>query len=207
MADPDNLNSQDQKVSTRLPGRNIKKPLAIVGILVAVILVAGLAFAVKKYTSKSKPSPVADKEPVPVLAPQKRTAQPVTEDEKTIAAADKLIAAKNYSNVIKLLEPYEPKVTEASKQYAIRLRLGNAYAAINNPKEAINWYERAQQTAQPGADSLYLYIAQQAEKSGDKPKAIAAYHKVIELLKAHPTPTSSTSIDQYQTKIKALGGV
>ncbi len=173
------------------PPRNSKKLKTIVLIVLASCLVAGGVFyALRTYESKKAQE-----------ASQRRT-----EFETTISSADQLIAIQDNGGAIKLLEGYAPKAIKPEQVYAVSSRLGNVYFYQSDWNKSISWFERAQQTGQPGSENTALYIARAAEKVGDKEKAIAGYRKVLDRLRGQSGESTQMQIGQYEAKIKALGG-
>lgn len=208
MVDQENSNIADQKIPS--PNRRFgsrKAKIIVLLTLALLIALSGLGFYIvkmKKNAPRQKLAAQHQKDP-DEPTPDKFFV-PTTPYEKTIASADTLRNKQDYDGAIKLLEQYEPKTKQPAERYAITGRLGSLYARKKDYKTALKWYEQAQQTGQPDADSQYTFIADAAEKTGDKPKAVEAYKKLIELQKANPNPASEDTISVYEAKIKSLGG-
>ncbi len=205
MADPDSSIEQNHSKPKRFKGLGSKKA-QVLGIgLVVICLVAGGAYFITNKNDQNSQQADAVNPEAPII-PVDKIPQPVTDHDKTIVAADKLIAAQDYGGAIKLLEPYDATLTDPALRYPVEARLGNLYSYKQDYKNAITWFERAQTTGQPGADNLYLDIATAAEKAGDKPKAIAAYRKIVEIIKQRGNVSGENGIQRYEEKIKSLGG-
>lgn len=174
----------------------------LVGTLCAVILAAGLVVYFQKDNSSETGSTQATSEPI---RPVKFQA-PTNEYESAIYKADQLLIKSDYDGSIKLLEAALIKTTDKAQQYTLQSKIGYSYKAKGDWKNAIKWFEQAQATGQPAASGLYLEIAEAAEKADDKPKAIAAYKKVLEQLVNNPSPAAKKIAESYRAKIKSLGG-
>ncbi len=203
MPDQYSSNNSNIKIPKRSTLLTSKKNLIVLGVALVIICIGASIFYLHIKSINSKK---AAEKLVPVRQDPAQALAKASDFDKTIVSADKFIAASSFDQAIKLLQKDEPKVTDPAQHYAIMARLGSAYFSKNDYVTSINWFERAQQTGQPGSDSLVVNIAMVAEKMGDKAKAIANYHKAIDLLRAHPDSGTDMSVQIYQNKIKVLGG-
>lgn len=207
----DSESASQHNASKKLTRKRIG--LIIVGIIVlgAVGLLAAKQFVQHQNKTanknnvldRGKPNPKSgEKVEAPLLEPSK----PDGEFANLIYEADKLAAIPDRESAIKKLEAYMPKAKGADQEFAVASRLCTLYFGLSNWQQALNWGERAQQTNQPGVSSLNLTMGMAAEKLGNKPKAVTAYKAYLETIKNEKGSAFDSQRQQYQNKIKALGG-
>lgn len=210
---PDSFRTESSR-KMKVPKALSRKGIAVV--VAGVLAVVGTGLIAYRYVNNAnkvaqntnninygEPNPASgNAQDPPIYTPSK----PTGEYAITIADSDKLVAASDRQGAVKLLESFMPKAKGPEQEFGIASRISFAYFGMENWAQAISWGERAQKTGQAGASSLNLTIAISAEKTGDKPKAIAAYRAVIDAMKNEKGTYFENQRKQYQDKIKALGG-
>ncbi len=179
----------------------IPKKVRIISMLplAALLVIVGMVLVINTKKSKDTSQTL----PLPTILPP----QTATEfEEKAIKPIDQLIASQDTNGAIKLIEQEFPKTQDPYQQYTLATRLGNLYFNKGDWRQAVFWFEAAQQTKQLGYENLHEKIGAASEKLGDKTKAIAAYKQVIEILRNQRGSSSKQLLEQYEAKVKELGG-
>lgn len=182
-----------------------KRLLLAVAVLI-VATVAGIAVFIHQNSKINKAKKSKTNQQVEQIPVAPTPEAPKDDYGKAILAADQFYLKQDYDGAIKAINAGLPKITDKAQLFNLYARMGRCYKAKGDSSSAINSFEQAQQTGYPAADALYVDIAEMAEKAGDKPKAIAAYKKAIEILNKTNSPAAKKIAQDYQDKIKSLGG-
>lgn len=111
-----------------------------------------------------------------------------------------LITEKKFDEAQAILETSESKETLSELQLAATVAVGK-----NDYAQALSIYQKIESTYGIN-ESLAINIAQAAQFSGDKAKAVQYYQKAIDILKQQPTDSIiENQIIQLQTLLKEVG--